>query len=240
MRSVMASAGAARRIARRFARRRAGRLRLGDGFPGSRRRRTLSYDGSRTSRPHVPGARLSAVPAGRDVGSGSCGDGELQTRRAARDADGGDVAQEGEFAAAVRAGEGFEGGKLRQGFAELAEHRADRQPGLAGGGAQEPVVADAGQSLGQDVEQPAPDEFVRMEGQHAGLACCAVGPGEADIAFGIVAEQALGGESAAPDVAGEVTQGGLALADGLELDVVGVGSRKITSASGALPDGAFA
>jgi hypothetical protein len=39
------------------------------------------------------------------------------------------VAQEGELAAAVRAGEGFERGKLRQRFAELAEHRADPQSG---------------------------------------------------------------------------------------------------------------
>jgi hypothetical protein len=134
---------------------------------------------------------------------------------------GGDVAQEGEFAAAVRAGEGLERGKLRQRFAELAEHRPDLQAGLAGGGTEEPVVPDPWQALGQDVEQPAPDQLVRVERHHAGLAAAAVGPGDADIAFLVVAEQALRRERAAPDVAGEVAQRGLAPADGLELDVPG-------------------
>ena len=35
----------------------------------------------------------------------------------------------------------------------------------------------------------------------------------------VVAEQPSGGDRAAPDVAGEVAQGGLALADVLELDI---------------------
>jgi hypothetical protein len=217
----MASAGAAGRIARRFARRRAGRQRLDGCLPRFRSERDTKYEGCRTSGLHVPKARLVTVPAGRSVGSGSCGDGELEMRRSARDANRGDVAQEGEFATAVRAGEGLDLGKLSDGLAELAEHCTDLQAGLAGGGAQEPVVSDARQPLGQDVEQPAPDEFVRGERQDTGLAVGTGGPGEADIACGIVAEETLGRERAAPDVAGEVTHGGLALADGLELDVPG-------------------
>jgi hypothetical protein len=80
---------------------------------------------------------------------------------------------------------------LRDRHAELAEHRPDLQPGLASGRAQEPGVADAGQALGQDMEQPAPDEFVQVERHHAGLAAATVGPGEAGIAVFVVGVTAL-------------------------------------------------
>ena len=82
-------------------------------------------------------------------------------------------------------------------------------------------MPDSGKSFGQHVEQPPTDEFVRMQGHHGGPVGGGAGPAQADVAMPVVAEQSLGTEGAALDVAGEVAQGGLAAADGLELNVPG-------------------
>ena len=58
-----------------------------------------------------------------------------------------------------------------------------------------------------------------MQGHDGGLAGGAGGPAQEDVALGVVADEALGGEGAALDVAGEVAQGGAPAADVLELDV---------------------
>ena len=46
---------------------------------------------------------------------------------------------------------------------------------------------------------------------------------EEDIALFVISDEALGGEGAALDVAGKVTQGGAAAAGVLQLDVPGFG-----------------
>ena len=80
-------------------------------------------------------------------------------------------------------------------------------------------MADAREAFGQDMEEPAPDELMGSEGEDAGFAGVAAGPVEQDVAVLVVADEALGRDGAALDVAGEVTQGGVAASDMLELDV---------------------
>lgn len=80
-------------------------------------------------------------------------------------------------------------------------------------------MTDAGEAFGQNMQQPAPDEFVGMQGHDGGLAGGSGGPAQEDVALGIVADEALGGEGAALDVTGEVAQGGASAAGMLELDV---------------------
>lgn len=50
-------------------------------------------------------------------------------------------------------------------------------------------MTDTDKAFGQDVKKPAPDEFVRSEGQNAGLASGATGPAKTDAAFGVVAKE---------------------------------------------------
>lgn len=59
--------------------------------------------------------------AGED---GSCGGAEWVARWAAREAEGGDVSQEGELSSAMSAGEGFLRGELRERFVKLAKQSA--------------------------------------------------------------------------------------------------------------------
>ncbi len=81
--------------------------------------------------------------------------------RAADGADRGDLPDEGEFTAAAVTGEGFEFGKFGEGFAELAELETDEQSGLSRRVTQESVVTNAGEALGENVEQPAANKLVR-------------------------------------------------------------------------------
>ena len=94
-------------------------------------------------------------------------------------------------------------------------------------------MPDAGEALGQDVQQPAPDEFVRMKRHDAGFARVAVGPAQEHVAMGVISDEAFGGEGAAPDVAGEVAQGGAAAAGVLDLDVPGFGGREDVALGGS-------
>lgn len=80
-------------------------------------------------------------------------------------------------------------------------------------------MADPGEAFGKDVDEPAPDELVRMERHDVGLAGGAGGPTQQDVSPGIISNEPLGGECAAPDVAGKVTQGGATTAGVLELDI---------------------
>jgi hypothetical protein len=97
------------------------------------------------------------------------------------------------------------------------------QTGLAGGGSEVAVVADSCQAFGQDMEQPAAVELVGVQCHDGGLAGGAGGPAQEDVALFVISDEALGGEGAAPDVAGEVAQGGLPAAGVLDLDVPGFG-----------------
>ena len=47
-------------------------------------------------------------------------------------------------------------------------------------------MADAGETFGQDVEEPAADELVGMEGHHGRLACRTGGPLEEDVALFVI------------------------------------------------------
>lgn len=167
---------------------------------------------------HVLWTRRLAVGIGLLVGRGSCVE-EAFGWWATHGANRGDLADEGELSAAAVTGEGCDLGKLGSWFAELPELGTDEQSDLSRRATKEAVVADAGKAFGQDVEQPAPNEFVRVQGHDSGPFGGATGPAEADPALSIVAEEALGGEGAALNVASQVTQGGLAATDVLELDI---------------------
>jgi hypothetical protein len=73
------------------------------------------------------------------------------------------------------------------------------------------------------MKQPAPDELMGMQGHDGGLSGGAGGPAQEGVALIVVADEPLGGERAALDVAGEVAQGGASAAGMLELDVPGFG-----------------
>ena len=64
-------------------------------------------------------------------------------RWCAQDSNRCDFAQEGEEAATALAGEGCWFGELGRGLTDASQHGADAQAGLAGGGAEEAVVANA-------------------------------------------------------------------------------------------------
>jgi len=96
---------------------------------------------------------------------------------------------------------------------------ADGLEGAGGGGAHKSVVPDPREAFRKNVEEPAADELVGCEGEDAGLACFAACPVEADVTMFIVTDEALGADGAALYVAGEVTDGGVAAPDVLELDV---------------------
>ena len=102
-----------------------------------------------------------------------------------------DFEQEDESSSAVLAGEGFGFGELGKRFARAPEEEPNAETSLFGGGTQEPVVTNAGKAFGEDVEKPAPDEFVGSEAQNTGLASGATGPAQADASLGIVAEEAF-------------------------------------------------
>lgn len=95
------------------------------------------------------------------------------------------------------------------------------QPGLAGGGTEVAVVTDAGEPLGQNMKQPAPDELVGMQGHDGGLARVAGGPVQENVALFVIPDEAFGGEGTALDVARKVAQGGASAAGVLKLDVPG-------------------
>lgn len=101
--------------------------------------------------------------------------------------------------------------------------KADGLKRAGGGGTHEAVVADSGEAFGQDVEEPAADQFVGAEDEDAGFAGLAAGPVEADVVVFVMADDAVGTDGAAFDVAGEVADGGFAAPDVLELDVPGFG-----------------
>ena len=73
---------------------------------------------------------------------------EAASRWSAHKTNRGDLAQEGEFAAAALAGEWDDFGQHGVGFTELAELEANEQSGLLGGATQEAVVADASEAFG--------------------------------------------------------------------------------------------
>ncbi len=89
------------------------------------------------------------------------------------------------------AAEGLGFGKNGRGFDGCTEHEANAQAALLGGGAQEPVVTDAGEPLVQDVEKPAPDELVGMKSEHSGLAGVAAGPAQQDASGLVVSDESL-------------------------------------------------
>ncbi len=106
--------------------------------------------------------------------------------------DGSDLAQEGERTAAALAGEGFGGRKLGSGLTEFAQQKTDMEPAFAGGGGEKSIVADPGEAFGKDVDEPAPDELVRMERHDVGLASGAGGPTQQDVSPGIISNESLG------------------------------------------------
>jgi len=172
-------------------------------------------------RAHVPYAWPGGCVFADDPVSGSCGLGGCLPRRAAHEVDGGDLAQEGEVPAAAGAGVGLRFGEVGLWVGVGSEVQADDFSRGHGGGAHEPVVAHPRKSLGQDVDEPAAYEFVRAEGEDAGLSRTTASPVDADVPLFVVADDAFWADGAAFDVAGEVAQGGVAFAYVLELDVPG-------------------
>lgn len=75
--------------------------------------------------------------------------------------DGCDVAQEGELAATARTGVWFGLRKFGFRFWIDSKMEADGLQGSARSGTHEAVVTHACKALGQDVDQPTADEFVR-------------------------------------------------------------------------------
>lgn len=87
-------------------------------------------------------------------------------------------------------------------------------------------MADARETFGQDMLEPTPYELMRMERHDGGFSCRTGGPVQEDVALFVISDEALGGEGAALDVAGEVAQRGASAARVLELDVPGFGRRE--------------
>lgn len=142
-------------------------------------------------------------------------------------------ALEPEFTAAVGASEGLWLREHGQWLIEGGTEEGSQQgAGLLGRAALEAVVTHPGKGLGQDVKAPAADELVRVKVKDGAFASGAGGPGEPDVAFGVVAQQALGLERTLVDVAGEVTQGALTVACGLELHVPSGGGGKRSALGG--------
>lgn len=135
--------------------------------------------------------------------------------------DGCDFAQEGESPATAGAGVWLGLGKFGFRFGIDAEMEADGLQGAARSRAHEAVVTHASKAFGKDVDQPTADEFVRCEGEDAGFAGLTACPVEADVAVFVIADETLGADGAAFDVTGEVTHGGVAAPDVLELHVPG-------------------
>lgn len=115
---------------------------------------------------------------------------------------------------------------MRRGFGENGlwlgidtKMKADGLKRAGGGGTHEAVVADSGEAFGQDVEEPAADQLVGAEDEDAGFAGLTAGPVEADIVVFVIADDAVGTDGAAFDVAGQIADGGFAAPDVLELDV---------------------
>lgn len=80
-------------------------------------------------------------------------------------------------------------------------------------------MTDTRKAFGEDVQQPAPDELVRMKGHDGALASGAGGPAQKHISMFVITDESFGREGAALDVAGKVAQGGATTADMFELDV---------------------
>lgn len=133
--------------------------------------------------------------------------------------DGCDLAQEGEQAATARTGVWFGLGKFRFRFGIGSEMEADGLQGAGGRGTHEPVVTHTCKAFGQDVDQPAADELVGMEGEDAGLLCVAACPVQADVAVVVITDEPVRADGAAFDVTGKITNGGVAAPDVLELHV---------------------
>ena len=93
---------------------------------------------------------------------------------------------------------------------------ADALEVLAGGGAEEAVVADLGEAAWKDVLEETGDEVLNEERHAAGLVGSGVGVGEGDPAV-LEAFDAVVGESDAVDVAREVEGRALAVADLLDV-----------------------
>jgi len=87
---------------------------------------------------------------------------------------------------------------------------------LAGGGAEETVVADLGEAAGKDVLEEAGDEVLDEESHAAALVGSGVGVAESDPAV-LEAFDAVVGEGDAVDVAREVEGRALAVADLLDV-----------------------
>lgn len=101
----------------------------------------------------------------------------------------------------------------------MSEEKTQELTVLFGGSGGKAVVAHPHEPFGQNVKTPTPDEFKDVEFEDGGFLGGAVGPFEEDPALGVVAENALGTEGAALDVAGKIAEGGLSAAHGLKLDV---------------------
>ena len=84
-------------------------------------------------------------------------------------------------------------------------------------------MTDSCQSFGQDVEQPTPYKLMGMQGHNGGFPRGTGGPVDDYLALFIITDEALGGEGAALDVAGEVAQCRATAAGVLELNVPGFG-----------------
>jgi len=119
-------------------------------------------------------------------------------------------------------------GKDRLGLAELSEQQAHAKSSLLGSTCQQAVMPNAWEPFGQDMEEPAPQELMRVQLQNADLVGVTAGPSKQDIALRVVANQALGGEGAALYISGEITKGGDSATHMLELDIPCLGRTKRT------------
>ena len=94
-------------------------------------------------------------------------------------------------------------------------------------------MTDSGQSFGQHVEQPPPDELVGVKTQHSGLAGGAGSPAQHHLTSVIQAQQPTRRERTAVHVSRQITQRGAPVPGGLEVHVPQGGRLKRPSRFGA-------
>ena len=135
-----------------------------------------------------------------------------------RTALGRDPADGFEAPVATGAAQGRENDGFGFGLCAEAEEVADAPQGFVGGGAEEAVVAHADEAFGQDVEEPAADELDGLKRDGFPEAAAAVFAAQEDASVAVAALEALFAEGGFADVGGGVAQGGLAPADGPDVE----------------------
>ena len=98
-----------------------------------------------------------------------------------------DLTKKDEFTLAVRATKGGDFRKLYKSEGALTEELVNEGTVLLGRTGGETVMAHSHEAFGQNMQTPAPNEFVGLKFEDAGFSGGAVGPFEKDTALAVVA-----------------------------------------------------